>query len=424
MTGGPLPPNGGINSVAINASGEGLLGGQDFSGPAPAVAFTVTPAGVARAVTGGPLPPWQHQSVAINASGEGLLGGGDFSGSQPAVAFTVTPSGVAKAVTGTPLPTHGYIQSVAINDFNAGILGGRDFNSRAAVAYLVTPQGRAIALAGLPSNGYIYSVAILNLIPTSSLSGNNLKLANYINNNAPYLSYYFVPAYFDGTLASALESVAPTRNAFALFSADNNLFFLNSSFSNHSQSMRSQRRYTPTPSSSVAQGWTKRSDELLASASQKISGIKKKESPSENRPYTVWGEVLGALAYQKAQHQTPAFNPTTGAMILGFDAKATTHAYFGGGAAYAYTYIHEKKDAGHSHINQEYLFAYALWDNTKLYFDVALWGGLFQTENVRKVHMTAFEFQSKSHPKGWQIAPHFELGYDIDTCESYAMSRL
>ncbi len=124
---------------------------------------------------------------------------------------------------------------------------------------------------------------------------------------------------------------------------------------------------------------------------------------------------LGSLAYQKAEHQAPAFNPTTGAAVLAFDAKAGVHTRVGTGAAYAYTHIHEKRDAGHININQEYLFLYALWDNTKLYFDAALWGGLFQTDSVRHVRMTGFEFTSKSHPKGGQLAPHFEIGYDFNS---------
>ena len=81
MTGTPLPSSGIIYSVAISAGGEGLLGGEDYNSGA-AVAFTVTPAGVARAVTGGPLPPHGFiYSVAISAAGEGLLGGEDLYGS-------------------------------------------------------------------------------------------------------------------------------------------------------------------------------------------------------------------------------------------------------------------------------------------------------------------------------------------------------
>jgi uncharacterized protein with beta-barrel porin domain len=29
--------------------------------------------------------------------------------------------------------------------------------------------------------------------------------------------------------------------------------------------------------------------------------------------------------------------------------------------------------------------------------------------------MTGFEFQSKSHPQGWQLSPHVELGYDVNS---------
>ncbi len=73
----------------------------------------------------------------------------------------------------------------------------------------------------------------LSQIPTGSLCGNNLIYANYINKNAPQDAFYFVPAYFDGTLKQALESAAPTRNAFAVFTACNNLFYLTTGLSNH-----------------------------------------------------------------------------------------------------------------------------------------------------------------------------------------------
>ncbi|MBP7075279.1 MAG: autotransporter outer membrane beta-barrel domain-containing protein, partial [Rhabdochlamydiaceae bacterium] len=87
----------------------------------------------------------------------------------------------------------------------------------------------------------------------------------------------------------------------------------------------------------------------------------------------------------------------------------------GTGAAYTFTYIHEKQNAGHSRINQEYLFLYTMWDNSRWYVDTALMAGFFQIDNVRKIHMTGFESQSKSHPKGCQLAPHLEFGYDFNS---------
>jgi outer membrane autotransporter protein len=135
------------------------------------------------------------------------------------------------------------------------------------------------------------------------------------------------------------------------------------------------------------------------------------QKPEANRPYTVWFDGIGALSYQKGQKQTVGFNPSTGVAILGFDTILNPKSWVGGGFAYSYTHIHEKKDAGHSHINQEYLFVYGSYQDSCCYFDGALWGGFFQIEQVRRIHMTGFEFKSTSHPSGGQLAPHAEFGW-------------
>ncbi len=417
---GISPSLGVINSVAINDSGQGLIGGEDSpSVPGPAYAALVSPSGAVTPLTlpGISTSSGVISSVAINSCGQGLIGGKDSPGSNgPAYAALVSPTG---AVTPLPLgiPT-GSINSVAINDFNQGLIGGQ--NGLAAYAALVSPTGQVIPLNIGLSNGIIRSVVLLSLVPTSGLSGNNLDFAKYINKNAPYDAFYLAPAFCDGTLAQALESAAPTRNAFSLFTADNNLFYLDSLLSNHSSSARNARRQAlqPVPAQTRRQNLQFAStldiptNELLAWSS--TSYRNQPPPPPKEHPFELWGTFLGALAYQKKQHQTPAFNPTTGGAIFAFDGKVSTHARVGTGAAYTYTYIHEKQDAGHSRINQEYLFLYTTWDNTRWYFDTALMGGLFQIDNVRKIHMTAFEFQSKSKPKGWQLAPHLEVGYDYN----------
>ncbi len=395
---------GSITSVGINASSQGIIGGQDGSA---AYAALVSPAGtptvIATGVTNGIIG-----SVGINTSGQGIIGGQDGSA---AYAALVSPAGTPTVIaTGV---TSGFINSVAINDFGQGIIGGK--NSSAAYAAIVSPSGIATPINLNVSNGVINSVAINNLlpllsnIPTGSLSGNNLIFANYINENAPQDAFYFVPAIFDGTLADALESAAPTRNAIALYTADNNLFYLSHSLCNHLRNGYHFRN-RGSPQTTLALGPTGlKTDELTASLKNEV---KKAPLAEQNRPYTLWFEGIGALSYQKAQKQTVGFNPTTGAALVGFDAIINPKAWVGGGAAYSYTHIHEKKDAGHSNINQEYLFVYGAYQGRHFYCDGALWGGLFQIDQVRKIHMTGFDFRSTSHPHGWQLSPHLELGYD------------
>ena len=133
-------------------------------------------------------------------------------------------------------------------------------------------------------------------------------------------------------------------------------------------------------------------------------------SPPDNA-FTIWFEAIGALAYQKSQHQTVGFNPTTGGAILGLDRTITPQWRVGGGASYVFTHVHEKKGQGHSNVNQEEAFVYGSWDNRQFYVDMLLMGGAVQIDQVRNIKMTGFSFRSSSHPHGWQLLPHLELGF-------------
>jgi outer membrane autotransporter protein len=120
------------------------------------------------------------------------------------------------------------------------------------------------------------------------------------------------------------------------------------------------------------------------------------------------------LAYQKAQSQTPSFHPASGGVIAAYERFLDQNVWVGGGASYLYTHISQGSNAGHSHINQESLFAYASYQGVKAYIDAAVWGGLFQTDQVRNIHMTGFNFKASSSPKGWQFLSHLELGWTFD----------
>ena len=141
-------------------------------------------------------------------------------------------------------------------------------------------------------------------------------------------------------------------------------------------------------------------------------------------PFTLWFEAIGAWAHQKSQHQIVGFDPTTGGAILAFDGQVTPRWLVGGGMAYLYTHIHERKDQGHSNINQEDAFVYSSWDNQRFYVDMLVMGGAMQIHQVRNTTMTGFSFRSSSHPHGWQLLPHLELGLKLfKTCHFYPSTR-
>lgn len=415
-------PTGGANiaSVSINESGNGIIGGfQNNVIMTDGYAALVSPAGIT-ALLNVPTGGAQIDSVSINSQGVALIGGSQ-NNNIDAYAALVSPTGGLKLLN---VPTHGNITSVAINEFGAGLIGGNQSNNNDAYAALVLPDG-SLRILSVPIGGAnVASVALLSQIPTAGLTGNNSAFANYINKNAPQDALYFVPAYYDGTLSQALESAAPTRNAISLYTANNNVFYLNHSLSNHLRNAYHYRnRTTNGYEIALNQGSWSSEDGLLASMSN-MRMANTAEQPccySNDRPYTIWFDAIGALSYQKAQKQTAGFDPATAAFLVGFDATLSQRLWVGGGAAYSYTHVHEREGAGHSNINQEYLFAYTTYDAPDYYVDGALWGGYFQIDQVRHIKMTGFDFKSKSHPHGWQLAPHLEIGYHPIKNESWMM---
>ena len=415
LTGGGISTTGKILSVAINSSGNGLVGGQDLTGSQSGYAASVSSGTVTPlALTGGITTNGIINSVAINDSGNGIIGGQDLTDSQPAYAALISSSGTVTPLTLTGgVATSGNILSVAINSNGNGIIGGQDLtDSQPAYAALVSPTGAVISLiltGDIAINGWINSVSLPTLsthISTASLSGNNLIFADYINQFAPENAFYFIPATLDGTLNAALQSAAPTRNAISIYTAGNNLFNLTTSFANRIRNQQSEK--LPKTSKAITENGSM-ADELLVSLSlqKKVHEV---ASPP-NHPYSIWFEAIGALAYQKKQHQTVAFNPTTGGVILAFDRMITQQWRLGGGVSYLYTHIHEKQGQGHSNMNQEEAFIYSSWDNQQFYIDLLLMGGAVQISQLRNTIMTGFSFHSSSLPNGGQLLPHLELGF-------------
>jgi hypothetical protein len=147
--------SGSIRSVAINASGVGLVGGSDDSDSYAAI---ISPSGVATKISGTPLSALIF-SVAINDSGLGVVGGVQSSGFYAAI---ISPTGVATPISGAALPTNqARIFTVAINKSGAGIIGGDQNNNNDPYAAFISSSGATSPISGIPlDSGSIISVSI------------------------------------------------------------------------------------------------------------------------------------------------------------------------------------------------------------------------------------------------------------------------
>jgi hypothetical protein len=123
-----------IQSVSMNSSGVSLIGGQEHdqsTGFTPAYAAIVSSSGAITplTITGLPAIHGIIYSVAINNSGNGIIGGQAFFNALPAYAALVSSSGVMTPLTLTGgIDTTGQISSVSINSSGNGLIGGQDQN--------------------------------------------------------------------------------------------------------------------------------------------------------------------------------------------------------------------------------------------------------------------------------------------------------
>lgn len=375
LSGPHLPTgDGDIRSVAINDAGYAMIGGWDVSqmNMIPYIA-AVSPSNVATSLSGD-LPTGEGTifSVAINNSGSGIVGGTDGGPMTPgAYAAVVSPAGVATRIFGEVPTGDGAIYSVAISESGVGIIGGSDQGYIHPYAALVAPSGAATAIKGayLPTgNGEILSVSIA------------------------------------GLLDSVVQEIVPTAygpgNSYA-----NPLFDLSSRvFPAHY--MIHHRDF-----------WRKRAleeeeifEEQVELLTDAAETIRHRPPCQEKADFCLWTSLFGDAASQKGEKELPAYDCWIGGALLALDYQPAENFTLGGGAAYTFNYVHQSRKLGHSKINQEYLTLYASWERKYFFLDLALWGGIYQMENIRH----SFDlFTSRSNVDGWLLLPHLELSAPI-----------
>jgi len=299
--------------------------------------------------------------------------------------LTVTPDGKTLYVAGG--------DSLAI--YSIDIASG-------TVSSIANESGSAYAYPSTPGVGIIQ-------IPTNGLTYNNLRLANYLNANASRsVISLFAPLQGDA-LSAALESAAPTRNAFLTFTSQITQIAMGRLL--YDQLRQDRWRNQPYKGSSVAAAPA--SDSLVASLGDCVTVGKPRSNTNGNKkPYSVWSGAFGEYAHEKKQHQSPAFSTGSGGLVAAWDYKGKYAHPVGVGFAYAHTHLHEEEGAGHANIDQGDLFCYGTFTAGQWYFDTAFWGGYYHAKNVRKIHFKGFANSATMKTDGWQFTPHLEVGYE------------
>lgn len=291
------------------------------------------------------------------------------------------------------------LEGVAVSNTTAYTVGDTS-NAVYAVNLLNNNVSTLVTLSGNPE---LSGMALLLQMPTNGLHGNNVSFANYLNANGP-IDVIREFALLPSGLEQALESAAPTRNAFLTYASQNAFLAASQALADHGRQKRfhfSKQKGKKIAAANLPM------HELLASNAMTVNMPCKSQEP-----YTIWLSPFGEYAREKPQQQTPGFSLGLGGAVLGFELSRCGKDVAGFGAAYAYTHVHEEAGAGQANLNQGFLIVYGTLNAAQCYFDLGLWGGYYHSNNQRKISFSGVDATAQSETHGWQAAPHFEVGYD------------
>ncbi|MEN9343456.1 MAG: hypothetical protein RLZZ453_243 [Chlamydiota bacterium] len=139
---------------------------------------------------------------------------------------------------------------------------------------------------------------------------------------------------------------------------------------------------------------------------------RRQETAVALHPVTVWGSAFGEYAHLKGKIEIPTSSIDTGGIVTGFDRTWEDSCFVGVALAYAFSSLHERKDAGKADVNQGAINIYGEIICGKWYVDLSAFGGYYASANVRHIVLPGVDENARATIHGWQLAPHFEVGYE------------
>lgn len=202
--------------------------------------------------------------------------------------------------------------------------------TNSTTAYVVDSSGDNVFCVDLTDGSY-FKVTQMNIpgsalsgvapvlqIGTTGLRGNNLTLANYLNENgSPFVLRLFA---LQSDIAQALKIATPTRNAIATFTAQTNQLAFGQALSNHLCQKRLATQVNevleqevpmvqpPDQVDTNARG-------LISDASVAVNVVQMESTPAtcqQERPFSTWLGLFGEYTHEKSESQIPAFSSGTG----------------------------------------------------------------------------------------------------------------
>jgi uncharacterized protein with beta-barrel porin domain len=252
------------------------------------------------------------------------------------------------------------------------------------------------------------------ILSTQSLSGNNLRVANYLNLLSPEATSLGLTEQMEllndlpsSQYQSALASISPARNSISTFTAQNILFLFSNSLELHfnkrrrAQSKHSQQQETAL----LAQ------NELVAGYQ---SPRKTLYAPPKNANSQIWLTGFGEFGSQDSQDQTPSFHFNSGGFLLAYDYGNTDQGCIGTLAGYAHASMNQHQSMGNSHLNAGYLSVYGMRTFSDFFIDAALWAEYMGVDQKRTISYPGFDQTATSSYHALQLDLHYGTGYDFN----------
>jgi len=248
---------------------------------------------------------------------------------------------------------------------------------------------------------YVYLLYQPSVISTISLSGNGLKVANYLNDNAAYSTIGLFYGLTDTELQNAMNAISPSRNSFGTYASTQTLFSVSNLLSAHVDSFR------------VLQKPSSQGNQLAALTADSSDTICMPSSDQAENKFSAWVTGFGEFAHLSAMSQNPSFNYLAGAVVSGIDYNLGNRDLVGGSLGYAHTHYYEAGSAGHGDTNSYVASMYGSAYIKDFYFSPAIWGVFNQTDNTRNISFTGFSEKAHADIFAWQLIPHLEVGYEF-----------
>jgi autotransporter-associated beta strand protein len=289
---------------------------------------------------------------------------------------------------------------------------------------------------------------------------NGEHLANYLNqlngNQALQSLLCELSTLSSQELNTALNSISPARNAISSYVGQNTMFLVANTVSYRRSQQRLLTRATqmhseenismelfkdlPTQPMHLALSATRNKalsmptdadslywKSLIADQDFFESNIDDELEEFENQPspfgssqtfahrtdnYDFWIEGLGELISQDSQLQNPSYNSNTGGILLGFDYYGKNKSVIGAAVCYAKSFIHEKSHEGNKTVISYAATLYGTAEIGQGYIELGVAGAYNAFKSTRSIPQ--FNTSAHSSHKGYQVVPHFAMGYDVN----------